>query len=167
MCLSVCLFPGGRVPVWPLSMMHWISPYRDPLDCSNLFNLDLTVQPPDPAPQGTGTHPHPPTPTVDKLVVRILMECFLVRYGNNGNLRQNCRIAISSGVSLGVKQTMAFLHTNANVTHCPKIRTSTTIWCYRLVIYGLRVWAGPFKVTSLPFDATSDTADIWVNLMIT
>ena len=50
----VCL----SVPMWPLPMMHWTSPYRDlglapsPQTCSNLFNVDLTVQsPPPPRPR--------------------------------------------------------------------------------------------------------------------
>ena len=60
-------------------------PYRYPQRCSNLFSSDLTVQPPRPC----SSPIQGPTPTpVGKLVVSILMECFLVRYGNNGNLRQ-------------------------------------------------------------------------------
>ena len=56
----VRLSTGG--PMWPIAMMPWTSPHRDPLPqtCSNLFNLDLTVTPgPTPPVQG------PPWPSPD------------------------------------------------------------------------------------------------------
>ena len=89
-CQQIC-------PMGPLAMMHWPSPYRAPtslLDmgphctgikqvwpcpqiCSNLFNLHLTVQ--EPPPQVMFKLPHDKAScTVDKGVVRILLECFLV-----------------------------------------------------------------------------------------
>ena len=51
------LSTGVGVPVRPLPMMHWTSPYRDSLPsqiCSNLFNLNYTVWGPPHHPiQGT------------------------------------------------------------------------------------------------------------------
>ena len=41
-CLSVCLSTGG--PMWPLVMMHWTWPYRDPLSLAPaLFSLYMEL----------------------------------------------------------------------------------------------------------------------------
>ena len=47
-CLTVILSMGRGIPCDNLSMMHWTPPYKDPPSqtCSNLFNLDVTVQGP-------------------------------------------------------------------------------------------------------------------------
>ena len=73
--LSVRLSTGTAGPMWPLLMMHWTSPNRDsPKTCSNLFNMDLTVQ----GLLDMFKLAHCGARTVGKWAVDILLECFLV-----------------------------------------------------------------------------------------
>ena len=103
-CVCQSVWQRGLL-MWPLPMIHWTSPHRDPppspttysnlfdLDtslyspftpsqaCSNFFNLDFTVPGPfgpalDPPP--CTTPPHPDPSTVAKWAVYILLQCFLL-----------------------------------------------------------------------------------------
>ena len=60
---------GGRVPMWPLTTMHWTSLYRDPLNmgphCTETPQTwDMTVQNPSPR-HGTSLCGIPPRPPLD------------------------------------------------------------------------------------------------------
>ena len=100
--VSVFLSTGGERPMWQLTMMYWTSPYIEPhpltlallrtwdftveghrQTCSNLFKLDLTVQPPPPMDMFKLIHYE--ACMIGKRVVCSLLECFLVSCIANTN----------------------------------------------------------------------------------
>ena len=102
-CLSVILLKG---PMWPLQMMHWTSPHKDPPKHLNMG--PHCTAPAPPRVQGT------PLPNMFKLVhyeprkLGILLECFLVHCLRPHTTRYDCTVLLTRKLTGGQKTTCNF-----------------------------------------------------------